>query len=215
MRIGLSMMRLLSVALAVTVMVAVAWMPAQAAAPGDPVRERFAGDFTRVLDAYAQLGRIATEQARRGLAPLGSAWEARMKAADHLLVPFERVFFPMMNRPWSREAAVFANLQSARMWLWSIHDGLDEGARGVASIDVSGGKVRAELIANFQAYQDKARSLLNGGEFKGSYFEDTLSPVLADYCTYPEDGGRHRPSFDDPRLFDDVKAQPAKLESNI
>ncbi len=209
------MMRLLSMALAVATVVTMAVAPAWAASPDDPVRERFAGDFARVLDAYAQLGQIATQQARRGLAPLGADWEARMKAADRLLVPFERVFFPMMNRPWSREAAVFANLQSARMWLWSIHDGLEEGARGVASIDVAGGKVRAELLSNFQAYQEKARSLLNGGEFKGSYFEDTLSPVLADYCTYPEDGGRHRPSFDDPRLFDDVMAKPAKLESNI
>ena len=123
---------------------------------------------------------------------------------DAILIPHERTFFPMMHRPWTRESAVFTNLEGARMWLWSIHDALKDGADGVESIDVAGGRVRQELVNNYTLYLDKARSLLEGGPFAGSYFEDTLTPILANYCAYPEDGGQVRPDFSDPRIFDDV-----------
>ncbi|MBI5137791.1 MAG: hypothetical protein HZA24_10735 [Nitrospirae bacterium] len=211
MRFDLMRKRVLALLGACAVAVAGWVSPAQAAAPGDPVRDRFAGDFRAALEGYQHLGDVATARARRGLQPLDAEWLAAMKAADRLLTPHERVFFPMMNRPWSREAAVFANLQGARMWLWSIHDGLADGAAGKVSLDVIGGKVRAELLSNFQAYLTKAQSLLDGGEFKGSYFEDTLAPVLADYCTYPDGDGRHRPDFADPHLFDDPEVRPASL----
>lgn len=179
--------------------------PALAAQPGDPVRARFAGDFERVLAGYEQLGAVARERAEAGLQPLDAAWEGRMKALDALLKPRERVFFPLMHRPWTREAAVFSNLEGARMWLWSVRDALRDGAAGVESLDVAGGRVRAELISNYTAYLAKARSLLAGGKFAGSYFEDTLTPILANYCAYPEDGHEVKPDFDDPRLFDDVR----------
>jgi hypothetical protein len=202
-------------ALALTLGVLGSFAPAMAAAPDDPVRARYATDFSSALSGYEQLGQQASALAEVGLEPLDAEWQTEMKATDRFLVPLERVFFPMMNRPWTRESAVFANLQGARMWLWSIHDGLSDGAAGVPTIDIRGGKVREELLENFDAYLAKARSLLDNGEFKGSYFSDTLSPVLADYCTYPEDGKRHRPDFDDPRLFDDVKAAPVGVESSI
>lgn len=180
---------------------------AQAASPGDPVRSRYAGDFQQALKAYERLGEVATRQARAGLQPLDAKWVSEMKRVDSLLIAHEHTFFPMMARPWTREAAVFANLQGARMWLWSVHDGLKEGAEGVHSIDVVDGRVRAELLENFSAYLAKAGQLLAGGEFQGSYFKDTLTPVLADYCAYPEEGGRVKPDFDNPVLFDSV--QPA------
>lgn len=180
---------------------------AQAASPADPVRERFAGDFAAVLDGYTRLGEVARAHAAEGLIPLGARWEREMKAADARLTPHEATFFPLMHRPWTREAAVFSNLEGARMWLWSIRDALRDGARGVGSIDVAGGRVRAELLSNFSAYLEKARSLLAGGRFAGSYFEDTLTPILANYCAYPEGGKRVFPDFDDPRLFDDVAAE--------
>jgi len=191
------------------------WAPVFAAAPGDLVRDRFAGSFSQALVGYERLGKVAVHHAEQGLVPLGGDWVSDMKTTDDLLIPLERVFFPMMNRPWSRESAVFVNLQSARMWLWSIRDGLDDGPRGVDSLDVVDGRVRAELLSNFQAYLVKARSLLAGGEFKGTYFEDTLAPILADYCTYPEDGKQHHPDFNDPHLFDDVKVAPATGEGRI
>jgi hypothetical protein len=180
--------------------------PALAAQPDDPVRARYARDFAQVLAGYERLGAVARERAEAGLKPLGAGWEAQMKALDAVLKPNERVFFPLMHRPWTREAAVFSNLEGARMWLWSVRDALKDGARGVESIDVAGGRVRAELISNYTAYLAKARTLLAGGKFAGSYFEDTLTPVLANYCAYPEDGHEVKPSFDDPRLFDDVQA---------
>ncbi len=178
---------------------------AQAAAPGDPVRPRYAGDFNQALKAYERLGEVATRQAQNGLQPLSEAWVGEMERVDSLLIAHERTFFPMMRRPWTRESAVFANLQGARMWLWSVHDGLKEGAVGIQSIDVVGGRVRAELLTNFSAYLAKASGLLSGGEFQGSYFKDTLTPVLADYCAYPEDGGQVKPDFSNPVLFDDVQ----------
>jgi hypothetical protein len=198
--------RLISTILAlVAVLPAAAW----AASPGDPVRDRFRADFTAALDGYAALGATATAQAREGLQPLGDDWAARMKAVDAHLVRHEPTFFPMMHRPWTREAAVLANLEGARMWLWSIRDALKDGSEGVVSIDVVGGRVREELLDNFKLYLAKARSLMGGGAFAGSYFEDTLVPILANYCAYPEDGHEVAPSFDDPKLFDDVAATPA------
>jgi hypothetical protein len=181
---------------------------AWAASPGDPVRARFASDFQNALDGYVRLGQQARESAERGLVPLGFVWESEMRSLDRLLVRHESVFFPMMDRPWTREGAVFSNLQGARMWLWSVFEGLRDGAAGVESIDVQDGRLRDELILNFKGYLDKAGDLLVGGEFKGSYFEDTLTPVLADYCAYPEEGERVKPSFDDPRIFGDVRAAP-------
>jgi hypothetical protein len=180
--------------------------PALAASPDDAVRARFANDFAAVLDGYDRLGKVAVAGAAEGLVPLGTRWAQEMTALDARLAPHEATFFPLMYRPWTREAAVFSNLEGARMWLWSIHDALRDGAAGVESIDLAGGRVRAELIANFSAYLEKARTLLEGGRFAGSYFEDTLTPILADYCAYPEGGERVRPEFDDPRLFDDVSS---------
>lgn len=193
----------------VLVLLAVAPAGVWAASPGDPVRDRFRSDFAAALDGYAALGDAATARARQGLVPLADDWDARMKGVDARLVPHEATFFPMMHRPWTREAAVLANLEGARMWLWSIHDALKDGAEGVASIDVVGGRVRAELVNNFTLYLAKARSLLEGGPFAGSYFEDTLAPILANYCAYPEDGHEVMPDFSDPKLFDDVAVTPA------
>lgn len=190
------------------VLLAVAPAGALAASPADPVRDRYRTDFRAALDGYADLGEVATDQARRGLVTLAEEWDARMQAVDAHLVRHEHTFFPMMHRPWTREAAVFANLQGARMWLWSIRDALKDGAAGVDSIDVVGGRVREELLNNFTLYLGKARSLLDGGAFAGSYFEDTLTPILANYCAYPEDGHEVVPDFADPRLFDDVAATP-------
>jgi hypothetical protein len=189
--------------------------PALAASPDDPVRPRFANDFAAVLDGYDRLGRMAVAGSAEGLVPLGTRWAQQMSALDARLAPHETTFFPLMHRPWTREAAVFSNLEGARMWLWSIHDALRDGAAGVESIDVAGGRVRAELIANFSAYLEKARALMEGGRFAGSYFEDTLTPILANYCAYPEGGERVKPDFDDPRLFDDVAAleTPVKREA--
>lgn len=190
-------------------LVAALAVSAVAASPADPVRDRFVPDFQGALDAYQRLGQEAMSQAQQGLAPLPERWRQEMRTADALLVQYEHVFFPMMNRPWTREAAVFSNLEGARMWLWSIHDGLRDGAAGVESIDVAEGRVRAELLENFSGYLSKAAALMEGGEFKGSYFEDTLVPILADYCAYPEDGKRVKPEFDDERIFDDVRAKAA------
>jgi len=191
------------------ILLAVVPAGALAAAPGDPVRDRFRSDFTQALDGYASLGQAATANARAGLAPLKDDWSDRMNAVDAHLVRHEAAFFPMMHRPWTREAAVLANLEGARMWLWSVHDALKDGAAGVDSIDVSGGRVREELLNNFRMYLAKARSLLEDGPFAGSYFEDTLAPILANYCAYPEDGHEVMPDFADPKLFDDVAASPA------
>jgi|GEM_PF-1424924 hypothetical protein len=179
--------------------------PAAAAAPGDPVRARFAGDFADALAGYTDLAREARAHAEAGLNPLDADWARRMKALDARLAPHQRVFFPLMHRPWTREAAVFSNLEGARMWLWSVRDALRDGAAGVETLDVAGGRVRAELTSNVDAYLAKARSLLAGGPFAGSYFDDTLTPVLANYCAYPEDGRQVKPDFNDPHLFDDAR----------
>jgi hypothetical protein len=191
------------------VLAAVVPAAAWAASPGDPVRDRYRSDFAAALEGYATLGDVATANARRGLKPLADDWGTRMKAVDARLVRHEATFFPMMHRPWTREAAVLANLEGARMWLWSIHDALKDGAEGVDSIDVAAGRVREELVNNFTLYLAKARSLMDGGPFAGSYFEDTLAPVLANYCAYPEDGREVMPDFGDPRIFDDVATSPA------
>jgi hypothetical protein len=196
-----------------TLVILLAVLPAAAwaASPADPVRARYQADFTAALDGYAALDRVAAARAEApaGLAPLSDDWAARMNAVDAHLVRHEPTFFPMMHRPWTREAAVFTNLEGARMWLWSIRDALKDGSDGAPSIDVVGGRVRAELLNNVRLYLDKARSLMAGGPFAGSYFEDTLEPVLANYCAYPEDGHEVKPDFSDPKLFDDVAATPA------
>jgi len=192
----------------VLVLLAVVPAGAFAASPADPVRDRYRTDFAAALDGYAALGDAATALARQGLVPLAEDWDTRMQAVDAHLVRHEHTFFPMMHRPWTRESAVFANLQGARMWLWSIHDALQDGAAGVDSIDVAGGRVREELVNNFTLYLQKARSLLDDGPFAGSYFADTLTPILANYCAYPEDGHEVMPDFADPRLFDDVAVSP-------
>lgn len=198
--------RLISALLALlAVLPAAAW----AASPADPVRDRYRADFTAALDGYAALDRVAAARAAAGLLPLSDDWAARMNRVDAHLARHEPAFFPMMHRTWTREAAVFANLQGARMWLWSIRDALRDGADNVPSIDVVGGRVRAELLNNARMYLAKARSLMDGGPFAGSYFEDTLAPILANYCAYPEDGHEVAPDFADPKLFDDVAATPA------
>ncbi|MFQ5508063.1 MAG: hypothetical protein ACE5FN_01865 [Leptospirillia bacterium] len=189
--------------------------PLLAASPDDPVRDRFAVDFAVALDGYQKLGDQAVGLARQGLIAVDPSWDAALKEVDAHLVRHEAVFFPMISRPWTRESAVFSNLQGARMWLWSVRDALNDGAAGIESIDVVDGRVRAELISSFLAYIDKARTLFEGGEFKGSYFADTLVPVLADYCAYPEDGKRVKPDFEDERIFDDVRASAADPDGAI
>ncbi len=181
--------------------------PAWAAAPDDAVRSRFSVDFSQAIGALTRLGDEALADARGPMAGLPARWSRELKQVDQLLAQHQHRFFPMMHRPWTRESAVYSNLQGARMWLWSIYDGLNDHVAGVESIDLEKGRVRAELLSSFMAYLDKAVSLMNGGPFAGSYFEDTLVPILADYCAYPEDGQQVKPDFQDAKLFDQVEHQ--------
>ncbi|MCL4460831.1 MAG: hypothetical protein M1297_03820 [Nitrospirae bacterium] len=131
------------------------------------------------------------------------SWEQRMKEAEARLHGFYGYFMPINQHPWTREAAVFTNLQGVREWLWTVEQDKESLVSGHPNFDIDKGKIYPRNIEMYRGFLLKAGSILTGGPFSGNFFKDTQATILANYCVYPEvhkDGSTHmtklvKPSF--------------------
>ena len=131
------------------------------------------------------------------------SWEQRMKEAEARLHGFYGYFMPINQHPWTREAAVFTNLQGVREWLWTVEQDKESLVSGHPNFDIDKGKIYPRNIEMYRGFLLKAGSILTGGPFSGNFFKDTQATILDNYCVYPEvhkDGSTHmtklvKPSF--------------------
>ncbi len=130
-------------------------------------------------------------------------WSSRMLLAEGELHGFYGYFMPINQHPWTREAAVFTDLQGVREWLWTVVQDKESMVDGKPNFDIENGKIYPRNIEMYRGFLLKAGSILTGGPFSGNFFKDTQATILANYCVYPEvhqDGSTHmtklvKPSF--------------------
>jgi len=131
------------------------------------------------------------------------SWASRMMVAEAQLHGFYDYFMPINQHPWTREAAVFTDLQGVREWLWTVEQDKESLVLGKPNFDIDKGKIYPRNIEMYRGFLLKAGSILTGGPFSGNFFKDTQATILANYCVYPEvhkDGSTHmtklvKPSF--------------------
>lgn len=131
------------------------------------------------------------------------SWSSRMMVAEAQLHGFYDYFMPINQHPWTREAAVFTDLQGVREWLWTVEQDKESLVIGKPNFDIDKGKIYPRNIEMYRGFLLKAGSILTGGPFSGNFFKDTQATILANYCVYPEvhkDGSTHmtklvKPSF--------------------
>ncbi len=131
------------------------------------------------------------------------SWTRRMMYAEARLHGFYGYFMPINQHPWTREAAVFTDLQGVREWLWTVEQDKESLVSGSPNFDIDKGKIYPRNIEMYRGFLLKAGSILTGGPFSGNFFKDTQATILANYCVYPEvhqDGSTHmtkliKPSF--------------------
>ncbi len=132
-----------------------------------------------------------------------SGWSTRMLAAERELHALYGYFMPINQHPWTREAAVFTDLQGVREWLWTVSQDKESLVLGKPNFDIEKGRIYPRNIDMYRGFLMKAGSILTGGPFYGNFFKDTQATILANYCVYPEvhkDGSTHmtklkKPSF--------------------
>lgn len=130
-------------------------------------------------------------------------WSSRMLSAEGQLHGFYDYFMPINQHPWTREAAVFTDLQGVREWLWTVSQDKESLVDRKPNFDIEKGNIYPRNIEMYRGFLLKAGSILTGGPFSGNFFKDTQATILANYCVYPEvhqDGSTHmtklvKPSF--------------------
>ena len=149
-------------------------------------------------------------------------WSKRMFSAEGSLRTFYPYFMPINQHPWTREAAVFTNLQGVREWLWTVEQDKESLVLGKPNFDIDNGVIYPRNIDMYRGFLQKAGGILTGGPFFGNFFKDTQATILANYCVYPEvhgDGSTHmtkliKPSFHKMGLVNGLKErQEAKNSS--
>ena len=149
-------------------------------------------------------------------------WSKRMFSAEGNLRTFYGYFMPINQHPWTREAAVFTNLQGVREWLWTVAQDKESLVLGKPNFDIDNGVIYPRNIDMYRGFLQKAGGILTGGPFYGNFFKDTQATILANYCVYPEvhgDGSTHmtkliKPSFHKMGLVNGLKErQEAKNSS--
>ena len=145
------------------------------------------------------------------------AWKkdctTRIFAAEATLRTFYPYFMPINQHPWTREAAVFTNLQGVREWLWTVEQDKESLVLGKPNFDIDNGAIYPRNIDMYRGFLQKAGGILTGGPFYGNFFKDTQATILANYCVYPEvhgDGSTHmtklvKPSFHKMGLVNGLK----------
>ena len=150
-------------------------------------------------------------------------WSKRMFAAEATLQTFYPYFMPINQHSWTREAAVFTNLQGVREWLWTVEQDKESLVVGKPNFDIDNGVIYPRNIDMYRGFLQKAGGILTGGPFYGNFFKDTQATILANYCVYPEvhgDGSTHmtkliKPSFQKMGLVNGLKErQEAKNSSS-
>ncbi|MGC8529165.1 MAG: hypothetical protein ACP5OP_03075 [Leptospirillia bacterium] len=140
-------------------------------------------------------------------------WSKRMFMAEANLRTFYPYFMPINQHPWTREAAVFTNLQGVREWLWTVEQDKESLVLGKPNFDIDNGAIYPRNIDMYRGFLQKAGGILTGGPFYGNFFKDTQATILANYCVYPEvhgDGSTHmtklvKPSFHKMGLVNGLK----------
>lgn len=140
-------------------------------------------------------------------------WTRRMFSAERTLRTLYPYFMPINQHPWTREAAVFTNLQGVREWLWTVEQDQESLVLGKPNFDIENGAIYPRNIDMFRGFLMKAGGILTGGTFYGNFFKDTQATILANYCVYPEvhgDGSTHmtklvKPSFNKMGLVNGLK----------
>lgn len=173
--------------------------------PVAPVR----ASLTSLYDQYRQLAMEMDAMLKRKQIPVAEYegwkkdWSRRMFAAESGLKTLYPYFMPINQHPWTREAAVFTNLQGVREWLWTVEQDKESLVLGKPNFDIDNGVIYPRNIDMFRGFLQKAGGILTGGPFYGNFFKDTQATILANYCVYPEvhgDGSTHmtklvKPSF--------------------
>lgn len=173
--------------------------------PVAPVRQKLEAIYTEYASLSKDLDGIidAKPLSTKKYAPWKSAWEKRMMLAEERLHQLYPYFMPINEHPWTREAAVFTNLQGVREWLWTVEQDENSIVDGKPNFDIENGKIYKRNIDMYRGFMVKAGTILTGGPFYGNFFKDTQATILANYCVYPEvhgDGSTHmtklvKPSF--------------------
>ena len=140
-------------------------------------------------------------------------WSKRMFAAEGTLKTLYPYFMPINQHPWTREAAVFTNLQGVREWLWTVEQDKESLVVSKPNFDIDNGVIYPRNIDMYRGFLQKAGGILTGGPFYGNFFKDTQATILANYCVYPEvhgDGSTHmtklvKPSFHQMGLVNGLK----------
>jgi len=140
-------------------------------------------------------------------------WSKRMFSAEETLKTLYPYFMPINQHPWTREAAVFTNLQGVREWLWTVEQDKESLVVGKPNFDIDNGVIYPRNIDMYRGFLQKAGGILTGGPFFGNFFKDTQATILANYCVYPEvhgDGSTHmtklvKPSFHKMGLVNGLK----------
>ncbi len=156
-------------------------------------------DLAREMDAMLDQKHVSPAR----YAAWQKSWTRRMMDAEARLHGFYGYFMPINQHPWTREAAVFTDLQGVREWLWTVEQDKESLVSGNPNFDIDNGKIYPRNIEMYRGFLLKAGSILTGGPFSGNFFKDTQATILANYCVYPEvhkDGSTHmtklvKPSF--------------------
>ena len=173
--------------------------------PVAPVHKKLEGIYTDYALLAKEMDDVLAEKTVpvKEYSPWRASWEKRMMLAEERLHQLYPYFMPINEHPWTREAAVFTNLQGVREWLWTVEQDENSIVDGKPNFDIENGKIYRRNIDMYRGFLVKAGTILTGGLFSGNFFKDTQATILANYCVYPEvheDGTTHmtklvKPSF--------------------
>ncbi len=183
--------------------------------PVAPVR----ASLTTIYNQYRQLATEMDDMLARKEIPVAEYegwkkdWSRRMFSAEAGLKSLYSYFMPINEHPWTRESAVFTNLQGVREWLWTVEQDKESLVLGKPNFDIERGAIYPRNIDMYRGFLQKAGGILTGGPFYGNFFKDTQATILANYCVYPEvhgDGSTHmtklvKPSFHSMGLVNGLK----------
>ena len=125
--------------------------------PNYPVAEVHA----RLATLYNQYKTLATEMDSMLADPKVSPahyeawkrdWSKRMFAAEATLQTFYPYFMPINQHSWTREAAVFTNLQGVREWLWTVEQDKESLVVGKPNFDIDNGFIYPRNIDMYRGF---------------------------------------------------------------
>jgi hypothetical protein len=173
--------------------------------PVAPVHKKLEVIYTDYANLAKELDNVLAEKnvSSKEYSPWRASWEKRMMLAEERLHQLYPYFMPINQHPWTREAAVFTNLQGVREWHWPVEQDENSIVDGQPNFAIENGKIYKRNIDMYRGFMVKAGTILTGGPFYGNFFKDTQATILANYCVYPEvhgDGTTHmtklvKPSF--------------------